>query len=271
MKTQNIYIQNTNFKSGLTCKIIKDIKSTNVAKAQEDFKKIGMNADFKGKQAICANFVYATNILYDLSEKFKLPFDFVPYAVRVYENKELCKPGEYRAFSINDTGKILTDEPSFIGGSIFFNSNHSGLFQSNQLADKDYKNGRRSSSHFLTNTLHEWFHTIHMDLMYKKLGYEGECPILRDEYHKEGVNNGLTEYERLSNVDLKDLPESFKRYIGSYAIEENSLLEVFAELMTKITTDSLDKNLNVIKNPLDNLPKDLPEKVKFELERTLDI
>ena len=263
---------NVNFKSGLTRKIIKDILSTDVAKAEADFAKIGADTDFKGKKSVCANFIYATNILNEISEKYKLPFDFVPYAIRLYRTKELEKPFSFFAFTINDSGKVLKNEPSFIGGSIFVNNFGSGIFENNFITNIDYMKGRRSSSHFLANTFHEWFHVIHMDLMYKKYGYEGECPILRKEYHKECTNNkGLKKYESLAKRDLSEVPKEFKKYVGRYAIKSNSMLETFAELMTKITTEALDKDLNVIKNPLDNLPKNMPKDIKYELERLLDI
>ena len=83
MKVQNVDPKNLNFKSGLTWKIIKDIKQTDVLKSQADFAKLGMNADFKGKKSVCANYIYAANILAEISEKYKLPLDFMPYSVRV--------------------------------------------------------------------------------------------------------------------------------------------------------------------------------------------
>ena len=271
MNLQTNYPAMPNFKSGLTWKIIQDIKQTNVAKTQADFAKIGLDADFRGKKSVCANFVYAANILYDICEKYKLPFDFVPYSISVYKNKELIKPGSYFAFTINDTGKVLNGKPSFIGGSIFINDFGSGIYENDFYTNQDYKKGRRSSSHFLSNTLHEWFHAIHMDLMYKKYGYEGKCPILRDAYQKSEKDDGLQRYENMDKTNFSSLPDDFVKYIGEYAVKPNSMLEMFAELMTKITTLSLDKKLNVIKNPLDNLPNNLPKEVKNILEDLLDI
>ena len=272
MNVKNIDSNNLNFKSGLTWKIIKDIKQTDVLKSQADFAKLGLDADFRGKKSVCANYIYAANILAEISDKYKLPFNFIPYAIRVYKNEELVKPGYFYGFCINDTGKILKKEPSFIGGSIFVNDYRSGLLENDYMITKHYLLGRRSSPHFLANAFHEWFHAIHMDLMYKKYGYGGICPVLKEEYDRAGkVNKGLNKYESLNNRDMSALPDSFKKFIGKYAIISNSMLELFAELMTKITTMSLDKDLKVIKNPLDNLPKDLPNDVKYELERIMDI
>ena len=272
MKIQSQSCNNKlNFKSGLTGKIIKDILSTNVAKIESDFAKIGAEADFKGKKSVCANFVYATNILYEISERYKLPFNFVPYAITVYKNNELINKEEFLAFAINDTGKILKNKPPYIGGSLFINDKGSGIFNNNFTITEHYILGKRSTPHFLANTFHEWFHLIHMDLIYKKYGYEGACPVLSKEYKKVGVNKGLKKYESLDNRDCSTFPKSFKKYIGDYAIKKNSYLEVFAELMTKITTLSLDKNLKVIKNPLDNLPKNMPPNIQYELERILEI
>ena len=108
--------------------------------------------------------------------------------------------------------------------------------------------------------------------MYKKYGYGGKCPILKQEYDRRGkTNKGLDKYENLDNRNLSALPSSLKKYLGKYAIKSSSMLELFAELMTRITAEALDKDLRVVKNPLDNLPKDLPKDVKYEFERIIDI
>jgi len=135
--------QHTNFKSGLTRKIIKTILTTDVAKAEADFAKIGTKADFRGNKSVCANFVYAANILYDLVEKFKLPFDFKPYTIKVYKDKELVVSHSYRAFTINDTGKVLKNEDAYIGGSIFVNDKDSSILLNDYYTNRDYFWGRR--------------------------------------------------------------------------------------------------------------------------------
>ena len=267
MKVQKVNKQHTSFKSGLTFSIIKDIRHTNIQKSQAELKQIGMDADFNGEKAICANFIHAANILSDITDKYKLPFNFVPFSVRVYKTEELIKQKNYLGFCISDTGNVLKNELPFIGGSIFMNKNKNGLFQNDFYATKSYLQGKRSSSHFLSNTFHEWFHAILMDLIYKKYGYEGQCPILRENYHKDGMNKGIKKYKSLDNRDKSSLSDEFKRYIGKYAWIQGNMHELIAELLTKITVNSLDKNLNIIKNPLDNLPKDIPLIVREQLER----
>ena len=73
--------------------------------------------------------------------------------------------------------------------------------------------------------------------------------------------------------NLEEISKNFEELelMLEYAIKTNSYLEVFAELMTKITTQALDKDLKVIRNPLDNLPVNMPQNIRYELERILEI
>ena len=271
MKIQSNNFQNTNFKSGLTLKLIRDIRNINVAEAELDFTKLGVDADFKNSKTICANFVMASNILKEISEKYKLPFDFNPPAIRVYTNKELIDEDDKKSigFCSIDTKRILKDEPPFIGGSIFMNRRMNGLLTNDLInADFGFLTNWRSSSHFLATTLHEWFHCIHQNLIFKQKGYEGDCPVLKEMYHKEGAN-GLDSLDLQSN--LPGISTKVAESIGKYAVFSRSMLEVFAELMAKITAEALDKNLNVVKNPMDNIPKNFPESYKKQIEEVLNI
>ncbi len=260
-----------NFTSGLTGKILKDIKHINISQAEEDFAKIGVDADFDGKKFICTKFVLAANILADISGKYKLPFDFKPYAIRTFKKKDLIMPEDNAlGFCNYDTKSVLKDEPPFIGMSIFINKNNNNILLSEFLNNYEKFTNWKSTSHFLGTTLHEWFHCIQQNLVYKQKGYEGNCPILRKEYYKENAK-GLALTELLMNFPYIPEREKIQTLIGRYAASSNSLIEIFAELMAKITVESLNKNLQIVKNPLDNIPKDLPFSIKLKIEELLKV
>lgn len=269
MQLHSIKNNNPNFKSGLTYKIIKDIKNINVEKAESDFTALGVDANFIGSKSICANSILASNILSEIAEKYKLPFDYKPPAIRAFHSSDLIEKSDRKAvgFCIPDTKSVLKNEPPYIGGSIFMNKSKNGIFWNNLCSDYEYLTGWHSSPHFLATTLHEWFHCIHMNLIYKQKGYEGECPVLKQKYYKEGAG-GL---DTILTQSLLGVSSNVVKFIGNYAFFSRSMLEVFAELMTKITTEALNKDLKVIKNPLDNIPKDFPKEYKHEIEKILKI
>lgn len=269
MKIKKINSENTNFKSGLTRKIIMDIKSVDIAKKELEFAKEGIQADFCNSKTICANFAYASDILAEISNRYKLPFHYNPPAIQVYSNKDLIeKVDNASGFCIPDTKEIIKEKPAYIGGSIFMDKKINGLYINNLLTNFNHFVNWHPSSHFLSTTLHEWFHCIHINLILKNKGYEGDCPVLRSKYFKEKAN-GLDSINIQTN--LFGIATKVGDNIGNYAVFSRSMLEVFAELMTKITAESLDKNLNVIKNPKDNIPKDFPEPYKKEIEKLLNI
>ena len=266
------YNNSIGFKSGLTYNLVKEIRSIDIAKTQRDFATMGVDADFRSCKTICANFVMAANTLSDIAGRYKLPFNFVPPAIRVFKPEEL-EDESYNAigFCNIDTKKILKDEFPFIGTSVFININNNNMLKNelNAIWEKTVMNWR-SSSHFLYTTLHELFHCIHENLILTKMGYEGECPVLKAKYGRKNAN-GLSYMETKSN--LPDVPDSdiLTEQIGRYAANSFSLMEIFSELMTKITVEALDKKVNVVKNPMDNLPKKLPDFYKKEIEEILNI
>jgi len=264
-----------NFKSGLTLNIIKDFRRINPVNAETDFKRIGVNAQFRNSKFLSGATTLVCDILNDISNKYKLPFDSQPLYIRVFKNRELVDMPSQPAdgFCITDTKKVIKSEGPFVGGSIFFKSPvFDSVILESMRGNNDYSRKYCSSSHFLRIPMHEWFHNIHLNLIYKKYGYDGICPVMKKMY----PNKKPSGLEKAKEIDsnLYILPEDkayIEKYLGKYSVAEGSLFEIFAELMTKITTQSLDKNLNVIKNPLDNLPNDLPKFFRKFLENTLNI
>jgi len=259
------------FKSGLNRSILKEIKNIDVAKAQIDFAKMGVDADFRGSKPICANFVYAANVLSDIAGKYKLPFNFVPPAIRVFKHEELIdKNDKALAFCNIDTKKVLKEEEPFVGTSVFMGEENSNIPLMEFLLLKGKIIGSKKTAHFLSVALHEWFHCIHENLIFKKFGYEGSCPILSERYGKEGAK-GLDVISIQTNLPFLPFGKVLQKEVGRYAASSRSMFEVFAELMTRITVEALDKNINVIKNPLDNMPKKLPYFYKRKIEEILNI
>ena len=271
MEVKSVNNFRPSFKSGLTDVIIKDIQSINIAKAKSDLARMGIDANVGDNKALCANLIYAANILSEISSRYKLPFFYVPPTANVFVRHELINPkNALDGFCIADTEKVLKNKSSYVGGSVFFNDFDSQLYNNDLFCDVGHARGWKSSSHFLSNTLHEWFHCIHTNLIYKRDGYEGECPILRKQYYKKGAH-GKSTINVITNLPSFPNREELAKKIGVYAAFSHSLMEVFAELMTKLTVKSLDSKLNVTKNPLDNMPQDLPKSVTIHLEKFLGI
>lgn len=198
-----------------------------------------------------------------------MPFHYTPPAIQVYDKKDLIeKQANTSGFCIPDSYAVLKGKPAYIGGSVFMDRRINGLYINNLLANLNYFTNWHSSSHFLSTTLHEWFHCIHINLILKNKGYEGKCPVLKEKYFKENAH-GLDSINVQTN--LFGISTKVADSIGRYAVFSCSMLEVFAELMTKITAESLNKDLKVVKNPMDNIPKNFPKIYKNEIEKVLNI
>lgn len=262
------------FKSGLTRNLVKDFKKINVSEFEADFRKLGTNANFLNSKSLSGSITIICDVLNDISGKYHLPLDYQPRMIRVFKKEEGIEKFQNNLFGFCnvDTKKVLKNELPFVAGTIFLRKM---FFDSVIFQDlvTTYENFRKSlsSSHFLAIPLHEWFHSIHLDLIYKKYGYEGNCPIMKQIYHKP-CSCGLKKIEELDKCNISKSDKFYlNNFLGTYPVNQSSLLEIFAEFMTKITTKSLDEDLNIIKNPLDNIPKDFPVNLKKFLEETLDV
>lgn len=268
---------NTNkpaFKYGLTYQLFKDFKHINIKEAEADFAKIGVDANFLNNKFICGGSVLTADILDNIASKYKLPFDFLPPAIRAYQESNLAvgTANNCDGFCIIDTKRVLKDEPSFIGNSIFFNDINKSALKVNLKSIFDGMTKIISASHFLHTFLHEWFHCIHQNLIFQKYGYEGNCPVLKEQYSKQGACglDILSKHDILFDA-LFNYQEDVGKLISDYAAEYCFKSEIFAELMSMITAKSLDRKLNPTKNPLDNLPKNLPLCIKNMVEELLNI
>ena len=265
------------FKTGLTIKLLKDFKNININEKEAEFAAKGIDAKFLNNKFICGSSVLTAEILNEVSGKYKLPFDFLPFSIRAYNDKNLALESakKCRGFCNTNTKKILKDEPPFIGTSLFFNNS---FLNFPILFDIDTTiNGLLnylSSPHFLQLFFHEWFHCIHNNLIYKKHGYEGNCPVLRAKYYKPKAK-GLYITQDRDVISHSFLNPKFRagisKLVSRYAGNSCLYSEFFAELMTKITTKSLNSKLEPVKNPLDSIPKELPPQLKKYIEKTLNV
>lgn len=265
------------FKTGLTPRLLKKLKNINIKEADANFVSKEVDAKFLNNKFICGGSVLTANILNEISEKYKLPFDFLPFSIRAYKDKDLAIESvkKCRGFCNTDTKKILKDEPPFIGMSLFFNNSFlkSPIYFDINTTIDGFLN-YLSSPHFLQIFLHEWFHCIHNNLIYKKHGYEGNCPVLRAKYYKPKAK-GLYITQDKDVITRSFLNPKFRtrisELVGKYAEDPCLYSEFFAELMTKITTKSLNSDLKPVQNPLDNIPKELPSQLKRYIEQTLNV
>ena len=265
------------FKAGLTPELFRDLNKINIKDVEADFAKIGVDANFADNKFICGSSVLTANILGEISAKYKLPFDYLPFAIRAYNDKNLIYDDvkKCEGFSNADTKRILKNDPPYIGTSIFFNDTilHSPILTDIRTTIRGLSK-YCSSAHFLHPIIHEWFHCIHDNIVYKSQGYEGNCPVLKAKYFKPEANglDMLQDGDIMYDVALDNkLQNLIKRLVSKYAAYNYKYSEFFAELMTMITIKSLDFKLNPIKNPLDNIPQKLPKNLKFYIEAALNI
>lgn len=267
---------NVNFKSGSTYKIIKKINTMNVKEVENNLLSCGIKADFHGNKSVCDDFVLAFEILEKLAQKYKLPFDFRPNSIQIYNTKELVSLEDKNILGmhIKEKYKLLKTTPSLQASTIVINEDYNKNHLLNDINSTCRGiAGMYSTGHFLHITLHELMHNINFLQICKKYGYRGENKILRKKYHKiytPDLGKVIDEtYEKLSlrpkemNFLLKD--------ISCYAYGKNTWTEIFAEFMTKLIIKSTDRNLNPKKNPLDCIPKCCPKMFREKLEATLEV
>lgn len=252
-KTKNY---NYSFKAGLNKNIQTEEKVTQPEKVENLFNnKYGIDVYFEhNKSAAYANKI-CLNILHTLKDKLKLNF-VLPPSIYVYQKNNLVDANLPHNFCISDTMEILKNNYPFPGRSIFF-QNFKNLEQVNNDAEVLYKNKISSSNHFLAPFIHEWMHSIHIDRIYNKLGYGGDCSYLQEVYPFK--KNKKTGVEFLKELELKTLKKEENAVVfntlGEYSTREgNQYLEIFSEAYTKFICDSLN-GIELVKNPIENFKK----------------
>ena len=132
---------------------------------------------------------------------------------------------------------------------------------SNNKINLLYKNHKRSSSHFLSDAIHEWTHNVHLALICKKNGFDFFNP--NDKLYTK-ITDEMNNY-RPNKKTKKQIFET----LGNYATTANSKMEIFTEGLTKIITESLDeKTLNIKRNPMDALLS-MPKNIRIFIENQI--
>lgn len=235
-------IQNTiNFKRGLSSKIIFEEKCINPTKVEEFFaKNYNLEAQFNLNKTSAFTNKLCAKIFKDLSQKLGLQFVFPP-AIIQYQKENLVDSNSALNFCIPDTKEVLSNDYPFLGRSIFF-GNNLDLFDTDLMTECQYKNKQTSSPHFLASYIHEWIHSLQLDLIFKKFGYGGECKYLNTIYPVK--NKKISGYNMLQELKGKKLSNTENLIIydilGEYSTKPyNQYLEVFSETFTKFICESL--------------------------------
>ena len=258
MNINNINNLNTekNFKSGLSYKTIIKEKFSNPKTTEQLFiNKYGIEAFFNNnKSAACAN-EFCLNIFYNLAKRLNLCFS-VPPVINIYKKKNLINADNADNFCLPDTMNVLKNDYPFPGRSLFFKE-FKNLKEIDENVELLYDKRKTSSNHFLSPFIHEWLHSIHLDLIYSKLGYGGDCSYLNEIYPaKNTTKNGVSFLKELETKVLSNKENNIiYDVLGKYAtLSQNQYLEIFSEAFTKFICESL-KDCELIANPLEKLHK----------------
>lgn len=188
-----------------------------------------IDANFKGNKpiAFCLSQIY--DIFNQLNIKI-LKFTFPRF--RVFNQSQLAINFKNTAFCLPETQLILKDDLPFETGSIF-QKEIDNIEHLNALIEKDYQNGNRSSNHFLADTIHEIMHSIFIDKIYQKYGYNGICPYTKEKYPmKNTQKDGLEIMKELQNKRFSDKENAIiESILGKYAAKPlNQYHEVFCRI-----------------------------------------
>lgn len=269
--------QKISFKSGLTPSIVGKAAKYSVKNIEQNFKTIGVDADFRNNRAIAYCCGLVSDIFDTLTTKYKLPFGAKPPSLTAYNDWELVNYYDRGClgFCLPDSAKILEDKGIYETRSIFYNDKLlKTLKDMDNEAERNYNSGFNSTNHFLHTIIHEWVHNIHNDLLYKAFGYDGRCPKTLQRYNNaNGYNydpnpfvSGINHARWMQN--FRYTPEQrkiIKREISEYAsgrttpsgtIQGGNPFELIAETVTKEVVNSLDaETLMPTRNPFSSNEK----------------
>ena len=275
MRISNNLEKHAVFKAGLTPQIRREIGKINTSSLEKEFAKLNVECHLKDNQALGGILAYSANILEEGFNKYSLPVIYLPPSIYVYNNSELIDKeltsDKTTGFCITDADKIIENEAPFDISSVFIKNQPDNIDYLDKLAENAYNEKFSASAHFLQYIFHELFHAIHLDLIFKKDGYNGESPFGKELYKNPYIKypKGLYTVESL-NSPISSMYKKYmiKNNLGAYA--STSKTELFAEAMTKLFTDSINSDEMTLKNnPLDNL-KNYPKFIQRFIKRELD-
>ena len=271
MRISNELNKHAVFKAGLTPQIRREISKIDTKALEKEFAEINVDCRLKENKAIAGIIAICTNLLNDGYEKYSLPVSYLPPSIYVYNTKELIKPEICTGFCISDARKVLKNEKPFDVSSIFIKNQKDSLDEIDNLSELDYLSKLHTSNHFIQYVLHEFFHAIHFNSIFQRFGYEGESPFAKELYKNPSIEHpqGLHAIDKLSHPMIS-LYKNFSIYKNFGLYSTISKIELFADAMTKMFTDSINPdNLSLDLNPMDllkNYPKFVQKFIKKELE-----
>ena len=243
------------FNAGLTKEVRRSIARIDVKSVEEQFAQHNIQADFYGSKPIAGCVVLASNLISEAKEKYNFLSGFLPQYIKTYKFEELSiKEPNLADFCLTRSDKTLKGEAPYPATSTFYRK---GWFTSSVgiidfLMELSHLKKRSSSNHFLHDYLHELIHAMHIDAIYKKYGFEEDNDYAKELY----PNKNPSGYKRLIEMGEYSFTDKEKKQIipvfGKYATTNK--LELFAEVMTRMFVDSIDKTTMALKsNPLDQL------------------
>lgn len=258
------------FTSGLNRNLSAKCLNVDTKIFENQLKDQNIDANFNNNKPIA----FCLNLIDTIFKQLNFThFIFIFPRFRVFNKEELAINTTKSAFCIPESQLILKNEMQFETGSIF-QEQVSNIEELDNLIETDYKNGKRSSGHFLADTMHEIMHSIYIDKIYKKYGYNGKCPYTKNKYFNPNtLNNGLQIMENLQVQTLSTKENKLVNCIlGKYSTNSlNQYHEIFAEFFTKLICDTLsEKNGLPTKDPKDELKK-YPKEFLSILAKILNI
>lgn len=275
MRISNDIQKHAVFRAGLTPQIRREISKLDTKALEREFAKINVECCLKDNKSLGGILAYTANLLEEGAKKYSLPTTYLPPSIYVYNNDELINAtfdtSKVTGFCITDVDTVIKDQKPFDVSSVFLENQTDDIDIIDILAEVSSKIGLSASNHFIKYVMHELFHAIHLDLIFKREGYEGKSPFAKQLYWNPYIiyPKGLYTIDKLQRP-IKSLSKRNKinKNLGSYA--STSKAELFPEVMTKIFTDSINPdNLSLKSNPMDLLkdyPKFIQRFIKQEME-----
>lgn len=274
MRISNDINKHAVFKAGLTPQIRREISKLDTKALEREFAEANVDCFLKENKSIGGILAICINLLEDAYKKYSLPFMYLPPSIYVYDTPELIQtePNDetYTGFCITDAKEVIKDQKPFDVSAVFIKNQLDDIDYINDLAEKSYGKNVASSDHFTHFIMHELFHAIHLDSIFRNEGYEGQSPYAKELYKNPYIKNpkGLLKIDILNTKIFPLRKGKIENSVGRYAA--TSRMELFPEVMTKMLTDSINsENLSLDSNPMDllkNYPKFIQKFIKRELE-----
>lgn len=258
----------TNFKSGMTSKILRMERNINPKSVENYFCNLPTkdwrsfyNIDFKDNKAmatanrLCADIFNNLRQIFDYRAGYSMQTLTSPQDLYVY-NRDNSNIYENRNFfCIGKPGRVEQDKPFFELGTIFMPNEIKKLDKLDALTEDCYQKNKTSTPHFMNAIVHEWLHAIFDKTLYNF------------------CENRNLHYDKIIDIySIQQLTDKEKEIVSDIICESpascnvNQYAETFAESWTKFICESLSEDCTTFeKNPLDLLkatPKEFQEILK---------